>query len=342
MKEFSLSFAARFDDYSDFGGTFNPQYGLVWRPIADLALRASYGTSFRPPSLFELYAPQIAVPDMFPDRQRHDEVARFVVLSGGNPNLDPTTADSLTAGIVITRSNMRGLRVAMNYWRVRMRGRVAAVPPYSVLADEGRYSDRVSREPATAEDAAAGQPGKLISVEVLRENLGASQTDGIDVEAACAFDTDIGQIIPRLSATWVHTFRSSDFPGSASRDRVGQANAFGTIPRLRAVASVGWNRNALGLSTSVRYVAAYQDTLLAVPTGRTIAAQALVDLQAWLELNPLIDRESHWRNLRLSFGVMNVLDTQPRFTESGYQYGYDPTQGDLKQRFSFIKLSKKF
>lgn len=44
---------ARFDDYSDFGGTFNPRVGLNWEISKGYAFRFSYGSAFRAPSFGE-------------------------------------------------------------------------------------------------------------------------------------------------------------------------------------------------------------------------------------------------------------------------------------------------
>ncbi len=44
---------ARFDDYSDFGSTFNPRVGLNWEISKGYAFRFSYGTAFRAPSFGE-------------------------------------------------------------------------------------------------------------------------------------------------------------------------------------------------------------------------------------------------------------------------------------------------
>ncbi|WP_286232846.1 TonB-dependent receptor domain-containing protein [Thalassotalea sediminis] len=43
--------AGRYDDYDDFGDTFNPKIGFSYRPIDELILRGSWSTSFRAPSL---------------------------------------------------------------------------------------------------------------------------------------------------------------------------------------------------------------------------------------------------------------------------------------------------
>ncbi|RZA23562.1 MAG: TonB-dependent receptor, partial [Proteobacteria bacterium] len=51
--EFDL--AARYSDYSDFGDSTNPKFGLKITPVQGLTVRGTYGTGFRAPGLTELY-----------------------------------------------------------------------------------------------------------------------------------------------------------------------------------------------------------------------------------------------------------------------------------------------
>src|SRR5690606_5068701 len=51
FERLDLSIAGRYDRYSDVGSTFNPKFGVNWRPTKDVKLHASYGTSFRAPGL---------------------------------------------------------------------------------------------------------------------------------------------------------------------------------------------------------------------------------------------------------------------------------------------------
>ena len=48
-----LSIAGRYEEYSDFGDTFNPKFGVSWSPIDALTVHGSWGTSFRAPGLAE-------------------------------------------------------------------------------------------------------------------------------------------------------------------------------------------------------------------------------------------------------------------------------------------------
>jgi outer membrane receptor protein involved in Fe transport len=58
--ELELTAGARYDHYSDFGGTFNPRLAWVWQSTDRLTTKLMYGQAFRAPSYLELYAPTAA------------------------------------------------------------------------------------------------------------------------------------------------------------------------------------------------------------------------------------------------------------------------------------------
>ncbi len=54
-KELSFSAATRYSDYDTFGETTNNKFGLKWKPIESLLLRATYADGFRAPTINDLY-----------------------------------------------------------------------------------------------------------------------------------------------------------------------------------------------------------------------------------------------------------------------------------------------
>lgn len=69
--DWELTAGARYDDYSDFGGTLNPRLALVWQSTDRLTTKLMYGKAFRAPSYLELYAVTTANnpnPDLTPER----------------------------------------------------------------------------------------------------------------------------------------------------------------------------------------------------------------------------------------------------------------------------------
>ena len=101
----------RGDDYRAGDQIVNPQYGLTWRATKDWLFRTTYSTSFRPPSLFELYMPTLQPSLLIADPLRGGEVSNVNIIVGGNPDLEVVTARSFTAGFVFSPSELPGLSV---------------------------------------------------------------------------------------------------------------------------------------------------------------------------------------------------------------------------------------
>lgn len=343
MERLTLKLAARYDDYSDFGETVNPQYGLVWKPISDLTLRASYGTSFRPPSLFELYAPRIQVPLPVPDPARNGETSSAIAFSGGNPNLNPIEGESWTAGFVWTPVGFEGLRVSASWWQITLKKRVSFVPYQTILAYESLFADRVVRAPATPADVAAGLPGRLQSLDISRINYGSLDTSGIDASASYAMDFGSTQLITSLGGTWVHDYRSHDLPDAPAVERVGIASVYGTIARWRATASADLIRGALSAGLTARLTADYDDAIgvPGVATGRRIHVPRYFDVRFGWDADGSTAK-GIWRGVRLSIGATNVTDEEAPFAEIGLNTGVDMSQSDLRGRFVYADLSKRF
>jgi iron complex outermembrane receptor protein len=341
MHALSADLAVRFDRYSDVGESLNPQYALTWRPRRNLSVRASYGTSFRPPSLFDLYTPQVGSEMSVADPRRGDEITSAVVVAGGNRDLQSIEAESFSAAVQFTPESRAGWRFSATYWQTRLNDRVAVVPQHVLLANEARYPDRVLREEPTPADIAAGRPGRLRQITVTRMNVGPLETSGVDFAASFPFDTNVGKFAPTLAATWVGEFSTLHELWGVERNRVDKAHPLGTIPRWRVIGQLAWSGQAIDVSGAVRYVPAYAD---AAPTGeyraREVPAQLLFDAQVRLDLGRLAG--STWEGFELRAGLINAFDEAPSFAEVGASYGYDQTQGDLRGRFGYVRLFKEF
>lgn len=75
-----LTSGARYDQYSDFGGTFNPRIGFNWAFLSGYSARFAYGSAFRAPTFSELYT--VNNPSVM-----------------GNPSLQPETINTYEVGI---------------------------------------------------------------------------------------------------------------------------------------------------------------------------------------------------------------------------------------------------
>ena len=76
--DWDLTAGARYDHYSDFGGTLNPRLALVWQGTDRLTTKLMYGQAFRAPSYLELYALTAATrpnPNLLPERSKTWDLA---------------------------------------------------------------------------------------------------------------------------------------------------------------------------------------------------------------------------------------------------------------------------
>ena len=333
IHELTLTAAGRFDSYNDFGDIFNPQYGLVWKPFDQLAFRATYGRSFRPPSMYDLYLPANPRDTLVLDPRRNRELASVQVVAGGNRELNATRGKSYTAGFEFTPTAIEPLTLSATYWHIEMDERVISLPLDFAVTHESDIPGRVLRAEPTPVDLAAGLPGRLLRLELSRLNFGRLTTSGIDLGASYGFDNRAGTFTFDTRATWIDQYEALDLPGVPAVDRVNVASSLGTIARWRAITSVDWQRDWLGATAHLRYIPAYDDTLNGVRNGRRLSAQTFFDLQVALEL---------WQGIELAVGGLNVLDEQPDFAEVNGIQGYDISQGDLKGRFWYLRLGKTF
>lgn len=88
--DLELTAGARYDHYSDFGGTLNPRLAMVWQNTNTLTSKLIYGEAFRAPSYLELYAPTAATkpnPNLVPERSKTWELS-FAYAATRNLKLD--------------------------------------------------------------------------------------------------------------------------------------------------------------------------------------------------------------------------------------------------------------
>jgi iron complex outermembrane recepter protein len=129
LRRVQLSIAARIDDYSDVGRSTNPKYGIVWSPLDDLNLRASFGKSFHAPQLADSYAIDTRagvnvttggtiVPNNMPVG------VSTLGFAGGDPDLESETAETWSFGLDYKPEFIPGLSLSLSYFDIDYRNQV--------------------------------------------------------------------------------------------------------------------------------------------------------------------------------------------------------------------------
>jgi iron complex outermembrane receptor protein len=343
LEQVALSLGARVDDYSDIGRYTERQYGLVWRPLTDLKLQTTFSETYRPPFLYELFAPQITTPITLADPKRNGQITTFVAIAGGNPNLVSSPGHSWTSSVKFTPQSIPELRLSATYWRTALDKNISQLPLPTLMAYSDVLHTIVKRAPPSPQDIAAGIPGVLQSVEAFNFNLGRLRAEGMDFDASHGWSTRAGHLSTNLSATWVDHFRSQAASELPVTERVGVTSLLGTIPRWRIVATIEWAHGPFTLTSGGRFISHFDDTsyLDGTRLGRTIPSQTFMDAQAVVQLDSLVPGAAALDSVKLTAGAMNLLNAAPHFSQYGFD-GYDAAQGDIRQRFWYLRLSKEF
>lgn len=158
LLEFTAS--VRHERYSDFGETTKPKFGLNWRPVPTVMVRASYNEGFTAPSLPVLnrraqwsFAGAPGSVDTY--RNIATNEGPYITRTGtsGNPNLQPVDSEGKSGGIVFDVPGVRGLSVSADYWEIRQSNLIG-----SLGAAQVRNNDMLLLQAYTKQQIAAGVP----------------------------------------------------------------------------------------------------------------------------------------------------------------------------------------
>lgn len=359
-RRLDLSLAARYESYSDFGETWNPQLGIEWRPGHTVRVHGTYGRSFRAPDLFTLaFGTQVGV-SLQSDPVTGNVVPLFTEF-GGNPDLDPETADTWTVGIEWEPLDRTSL--SLSYFSIEYEDRIDQPAENVLLAlqNESLYPELIDRDPTADElrivldrlsgpgsflnstgipfnpevdDPFAVFPG-LIYFDNRRNNIGLESTDGLDVSASGAIDTTIGDLLFGLRGT---KYFGLERRVTATAPLVATLNQPGKPVDLRFRAHLGWQGAAWSANAYVNYVDSYLDTFAAVPAK--IDSWTTLDLSLRYQAPPSIDGGA-LEGLDVLLSINNALDERPPVFESDLRgLGYDTANANALGRFVMLRVSK--
>lgn len=345
IEALELSAAGRWERYSDFGATANPKLGVLYRPVADLTLRATFGRSYRAPGLREIHDRPLYSPGLFPLGATR---VLGLILNGGNPELKPETADAWTLG-----GDWRPtphLRLSLTGFDIRYRHRIDR-PVIANLV--GALSDPALA--AFVRRLSAGDPTDLADITALLAspytstaqgvfppasygaivdaryvNTGRLAVRGLDLSGAYDQALAGGRLTLAASATRLLRYDQALTPTAPTLQRAG---IVGHPAKLRARLTADWSRGPWTLGAALNHTSAFHSAV-----GTRVGADDTVDLQAaW---SP--ETGSALAGTRLTLNVRNLFDTAPPFYDNPAGLGFDPANADLVGRFVSLQLSRRW
>ncbi|WP_438481186.1 TonB-dependent receptor plug domain-containing protein [Oleiharenicola lentus] len=168
-----LTGSVRYEKYSDFGNATKPKFGINWKPVKSVMVRASYNKGFRAPDLTTMNQAAsftVGTPPGTRDPVRSDyfvqagQAVDAQVLNKTytlpNPNLAPEESEGISAGIVFEVPKVKGLSVSIDYWEIEQNNLIISkTRDATAIAD-----DRAKLLAYTQAQLAAGQNILAINV----------------------------------------------------------------------------------------------------------------------------------------------------------------------------------
>jgi outer membrane receptor protein involved in Fe transport len=179
-------FAFRRSDYERSGAVDSWKWGLNYQVLNDLRLRYTRSRDVREPTFSELFDAQGSNGAILDPRFGNREF-QITLTQGGNPNLSPEEANTVTAGFVYTPSFalLEGLQASVDWYDVQIEGAVGTLGAQRIV-DEC-YVRKVTSLCANIQTNANGEVTRMLNVFL---NVAEARVRGIDYEVAYVMEPD--------------------------------------------------------------------------------------------------------------------------------------------------------
>lgn len=344
VKRLQLSLAGRYTRHEDdsdpaiegdFDG-FSPKIGLSWSPVNALNVRATWGESFRAPTVSQT-DPSGGLSYVLPETAIGGVQAVYLVLDGPAPGLEPETAETRTVGFDFTPQRLPGLRLSATYFDIDYADRIRAAGIPAGSADAPTAWLEIWSQPASAaeierlfasnpllvnlSDIEATDPQALSQALIDRlpafwiadariRNLSLSRMDGLDLNVSYRAPTSWGEISVGSDVSRIFSY---DQQLSSSSPVVSALNSVLQPVDLRARAFASISIGEFSNTLNVRYVDEYGNPFARdANSPRRVGSWTTVDWNASYRFASR-DWMGPLASLRLSLGVQNVFDKDPPF-----------------------------
>lgn len=352
LERLTLSAALRYEHWKAIASVTTPKFGLIYQPISDVTVRATWGKSFKIPTLYQINLPETG--GLYPSRFFTPPPVGgrpVLVISGSAPNLKPERATSWSSTVELKPRFVPGFQAEVAYFHIDYRNRIAK-PLRSVLSSlyNPLYDNLIIYNPSAAQVDAAiasltgglfnltGAPLDPTSVAALIDgsarNTERQRIHGLDLDADYRLDLGPDSL---LTLTGAASYLQSKQQLAPGQPLLPLAGTIFNPPHWRGRAGIAWDTKQAGLSAFVNYVGATIDntftTLQSVPPFVTLDLSASIRTSAKVGL---------LHNVELRLSALNVLNEKPHHIRNQFPEAapYDSTNESPVGRFIGASLRK--
>ncbi|MDB0009718.1 TonB-dependent receptor [Gammaproteobacteria bacterium] len=324
--------ALRYEDL-ETDSSVNPKISFRYQATDNLALRASFSTSFREASLAQLTSTTIGlqgIQDYNTDGSPKGGTTFIRIAQANNPNLDAEESDNMNIGAIWRPTDK--LSMKLDYWAIE----------YSDVITIESAQGKVAANPNDP-DVKRTTGGTLTGVTTKYFNAAYVNTSGLDFESTYDFDTPWGQA--QVGVNMMHMFEYEIPLNGSTVDVVGKFNHDNfarSLPETKAVFHAALESGNNSLALFGRYTTDYSTTrpLDAIATSRGFSQK--IDSFFTVDLMDSYTIQMSDSELKLSLGVTNLFDEEVPLVYDAANWSYDPKHHDPRGRMVYVgfKLSR--
>lgn len=372
-----LSAAAHWSEFSSFGSELSWKVGGRWQVVEHVALRGTASTSFRAPSVSDLFEGEgqsfARVSDpcdtgrgpLDPEAAEAcaahgvpadhvDNRDRLPTTIGGNRDLHPETAIVVTGGIVITPKLGRwteGLSLTVDYWMISLEDSIQPLTADVILSNCYR---RPVEERANCDLVKRSADKKIVTIIDTQTNAGGIDTAGIDFEVGYRIPTGFGRVSVKLGATWLQKFDVIR-PDESVVEVVGTYDARGTggfsngvLTELLFNGTFSFDFENFSFGANLNYVGPVRECennaclVGRLEPGQTPPLSRNVDSFLSTDVFASYRIPSLLGVTRVDLGMNNATDAEPPVFYNGIMANSDPAGYDFLGRYLYCRLSQLF
>jgi iron complex outermembrane receptor protein len=379
VKALNFDGAVRFDHYSDFGDTMNPKLGVTWKLFDDLETRASWGTSFRAPTLTDgdPYVGSFKALFQFPNSTSKVACAipiypgfclsNALALLGAQPGLKPEKSINWSLGVDYKPGWLDGFEFSATYYNIHYTDRLQGPPFAQFMSSDANFAlyskyakvinntGCVQGDPSTYDPvlkpylAAVGlytlyRPVAGHECQVQAVLDGRMTNIGVTNQEGIDFNTSYHFDTPiglwSAQAT-VTLVVNENAQYVAGSPVVSRLNTLGYPVAWRGRGALGWMNGPWNANLYMNYVGSYKNT---TPLNTTVSTH----ISDWITFDAGVtytfDGElwSHLKGARVSVNAQNLFDRDPPLVLTNTYTSYDPEQANILGRIVTLQLTKSF
>ena len=343
--------AMRGEDYDSFGRVTTPKLGVIYDPSADFTFKASWGKSFKAPTLLQRYASTDVYLWSASAVGATGSPAGATALEswGGNANLGPERARTWSATVALHPEALSGLDTELTWFDVDYANRVVqplitqqalSNPAYEEFVDRSPTPEQIQEFLATYNNSlynltdAAYDPSKVVAI--IRDqyvNVAQQRIKGLDLSSSYRFGLGSGQLTVSGSVSWLDSVQTT----SAGQPEQTLAGTVFNPAKLKGRAGMVWTSGGFSASGFVNYIGGVINRL-ATATEKTASFTTL-------DTSINYDFDEHagaLSGVRLGLSVQNLLNRAPPLYTSAVAtfVPYDASNYSAIGRFVSVSVSK--